>query len=116
MKPHPDIPKPENKTMIESWDDVPAFANEAEEQTWWNTHEMGPGLVEEMQPVPLEGDGILPPARPRTRTKPVPIRFDDNTLTRLKTLAARRHRGYQTIAREFIAERLYEEEKREGLI
>jgi hypothetical protein len=50
------------------------------------------------------------------RTKPVAIRFDRFTLTRLKALAALRNTGYQTLLKEFVVERLYEEERREGII
>jgi hypothetical protein len=52
----------------------------------------------------------------RGRTKPVAVRFDEFTLERLRTLAARRNTGYQTLLKEFVVERLYEEEKREGII
>jgi hypothetical protein len=54
--------------------------------------------------------------RPRGRTTPVAVRFDQFTLTRLKTLAALRNTGYQTLLKEFVVERLYEEEKRAGII
>ena len=54
-------------------------------------------------------------ARP-ARTTPVAIRFDQFTLRRLKALAALRNTGYQTLLKEFVVERLYEEEKREGII
>jgi hypothetical protein len=37
-------------------------------------------------------------------------------LKRLRALAALRNTGYQTLLKEFIVERLYEEEKREGII
>lgn len=50
------------------------------------------------------------------RTTPIAVRFDQFTLTRLKALAALRNTGYQTLLKEFIVERLYEEEKREGII
>jgi hypothetical protein len=50
------------------------------------------------------------------RTTPIAIRFDRFTLKRLKALAARRNTGYQTLLKEFVIERLYEEEKREGII
>jgi len=50
------------------------------------------------------------------RTTPVAVRFDQFTLKRLKTLAALRNKGYQTLLKEFVVERLYEEEKREGII
>jgi hypothetical protein len=50
------------------------------------------------------------------RTTPIAIRFDQFTLKRLRSLAALRNTGYQTLLKEFIVERLYEEEKREGII
>jgi len=50
------------------------------------------------------------------RTHPVAIRFDDSTLDRVRALARRRHKGYQTLLKEFVVERLYEEEKREGMV
>ena len=53
--------------------------------------------------------------RPR-RTRPVAIRFDQFTLERLKALAKLRNTGYQTLLKGFVIERLYEEEKRAGII
>jgi hypothetical protein len=50
------------------------------------------------------------------RTTPIAIRFDQFTLTRLRALAAARNTGYQTLLKEFVVERLYEEEKRDGII
>jgi predicted DNA binding CopG/RHH family protein len=52
--------------------------------------------------------------RPRPRTKPINVRFDDFTLDRLKALAENRNVGYQTLLKTFVQERLYEEEKRGG--
>jgi hypothetical protein len=54
--------------------------------------------------------------RVRGRTTPVAVRFDQFTLTRLRTLAALRNTGYQTLLKEFVVERLYEEEVRMGII
>lgn len=51
-----------------------------------------------------------------SRTKPIAVRFDEFTLKRLRELAQRRNTGYQTLLKEFVVERLYEEEKREGII
>lgn len=51
-----------------------------------------------------------------SRTTPIAIRFDQFTLMRLKALAASRNIGYQTLLKEFVVERLYEEEKRAGVI
>jgi predicted DNA binding CopG/RHH family protein len=52
----------------------------------------------------------------KSRTTPIAVRFDKFTLERLRALAARRNTGYQTLLKEFVVERLYEEEKREGII
>jgi predicted transcriptional regulator len=104
---------------IESWDEVPAFASEDEEAAFWATHDTGKALLDQMQPAPLDGGGELPPARltsPHPRTRPVSVRLDDDILRRLKALAAKKHKGYQSLLKAFLVERLYEEEKREGLL
>ena len=98
-------------TTIHSFEEVPAFTSEAEEAAFWGAHELGDEILSAMGPVP---EDILPPPRPRTR--PVPLRLSDATVQRAKRLAERRHIGYQTLLKEFIIERLYEEEKREGLV
>lgn len=91
-------------------EDIPAFADENEERAFWGTHTLGGALLAGMGPME---DNFLPPPRPRT--KPVPIRFSDDVIVRAKALAVQRHTGYQTLIKEFVIERLYEEEKRAGL-
>ena len=98
-------------TVVEHLSEIPAFASEAEEADFWATHALGDAVWDEMEPVP---EDELPPPRPRT--KPVAIRFDEHTIQRAKALAGKRHKGYQTLLKEFVMERLYEEEKREGLV
>ena len=93
--------------------DIPDFDSEADEAAFWDTHTMAENL--------LGGDmselNRLVPARPRGVSKrPVSIRFDDDTLTRLKQLASKKRTNYQTLVKNFVNERLYEEEKREGLV
>ena len=96
-------------TTLRSLDEVPSFTSEAEEAAFWTTHELSDELLAHMDDVP---EAVLPPPR----TKPIPVRFDEDTVRRLKALATKRHKGYQTLLKEFVVERLYEEEKREGLI
>ena len=100
-------------SSVDSWRDLPQFATEAEEVTWWSTHEPGERLLTQMNAVPLTREELT--AR-RARTHPVAIRFDDSTLERIRALAHRRRKGYQTLLKEFVVERLYEEEKREGMV
>ena len=103
-----------NKKLIpvNTRDEIPAFKNEAEEADFWGTHSFGPKLLAEMKPIP---DGLLPPPR-EDRTKPIAIRFDQDVIKRLKVVASHKHKGYQTLLKEFVLERLYEEEKREKLL
>jgi hypothetical protein len=100
-------------TTIHSWDEVPTFRSEAEEADWWSTHDLGEELLAEMKPAPLTEEERQ---YRRSRTRPVAVRFDESTLERMRALAARRNKGYQTLLKEFIVERLYEEEKREGQV
>lgn len=91
--------------------DIPDFQSEGEEHAYWSTHEFGEELLNAAQPLARD---VPPP--PRQRTKNVAVRFDETTLQRLRDLAARRRQGYQTLIKQFVTERLYEEEKRDGIV
>lgn len=69
-------------------------------------------------PIAPDSEGQHAARAPRTkgRTTPVAVRFDEFTLQRLKDLAAARNTGYQTLLKQFVQERLYEEEKRERIV
>ena len=104
---------------VQSWDDVPKFATEDAEAAFWATHDTGKRLLDQMQPIPPDGRGEFPPARasvPFARTRPVSVRLDEDVISRLKVLATLKKKGYQTLLKEFVVERVYEEEKREGII
>ncbi|MBA2692935.1 MAG: BrnA antitoxin family protein [Rubrobacter sp.] len=91
--------------------EVPPEMNEKEAREFWDTHEVTEEYLEKARSTP---EDALPPPRPRT--KPVAVRFDEDVLDRLKTLAESKGKGYQTMLKEFVVERLYEEEKREGIL
>ena len=109
-------PAEHERTLINSWDEVPEFKTEAEEQLWWDYHDLSDTLVERFQKVPLEGDNDLPPARQPISSKSVTVRFEMDVIKRLKGVAEKKQMGYQTLLKEFVLERLYEEEKREGVV
>lgn len=90
---------------------VPRGMSEREAREFWDTHEITEEYLEKAGP-PREG--VLPSTRARTR--PVSVRLDEDVLRRLKAVAESKRKGYQTMLKEFIAERLYEEEKREGVL
>jgi hypothetical protein len=53
-------PRRRKHIEIQSWDEVPAFADEDEEADFWSTHSLGQALLNTMAPPP---PGLLPPAR-----------------------------------------------------
>jgi len=95
---------------VEHLADVPAFNSEAELAEYWSTHGPTEQFLDEAE---IQRPDWLPVA---PRINPVAIRFDADALCRLKALAKKKHKGYQTLLKEFVMERLYEEEKREGII
>ncbi len=104
----------DKKIPIRDPSEVPNLATEKEAREFWDTHEVTEEYLGSSGPV-AEKD--MPPARPRTgRTTPIAVRFDEDVLRRLKQLAEHKHKGYQTLLKEFVSERLYEEEKREGIL
>jgi hypothetical protein len=96
-------------------EEVPEGMSEGEAREFWETHEITEEYLEKAGAPP---EGVLPPAGEprRPRAKPIGVRFDDDVIRRLKALADRKSKGYQTLLKEFVIERLYEEEKREGLV
>ena len=108
----------DGRMIIDSWDEVPQFKTEAEEQAWWDEHTIGETLVERFKPVrDLDRDEVpLPPARQPISSQSVTVRFEMDVIKRLKSVAEKKQMGYQTLLKEFVLERLYEEEKREGMV
>jgi uncharacterized protein (DUF4415 family) len=109
--------------------EIPAFASEAEETDYWDTHELAehiwdeeaqsmeelhPELAEQLEQERQRRAATAAPSSPRARS--IAVRFDADVLERLRVLAARKETGYQTLLKLFVTERLYEEEKREGII
>jgi predicted DNA binding CopG/RHH family protein len=102
---------PKEFQTIHSLDEIPSFTSEQEEHEYWSNHEFGEEILNAAQPLHRD---LLP--APRSRTKSVAVRFDETVLQRVRDLAGRRHQGYQTLIKQFVLERLYEEEKREGIV
>jgi hypothetical protein len=94
---------------IDSPRDIPAGLSDEERMTFLEEHGVSEHFLENVEEAPEE-------ERPRPRTRPINVRFDDFTLGRLKEMAERRNVGYQTLLKDFVMERLYEEERREGVL
>lgn len=93
-------------TTIYRIDDIPLFADEDEEHSFWATHKLSDALWDQAEP-PRSHE--LPP--PRSESLRVTIPIDMGTLERVKAVARKQHKEYQVLLREFVTERLAEEEK-----
>ncbi|MGH2588900.1 MAG: CopG family antitoxin [Dehalococcoidia bacterium] len=102
----------ESQKEIQSWDEVPLLASEEEERAFWRTHTLGEKLLAQIAKGPPDPD--LPPPRPRTGAQPISVRVDADLLGRLKAIARERSVGYQTLLKQWLAERLAIEEARNG--
>ncbi len=93
---------------------IPDAMTEDEARTFWDTHE----ITEEYLAKAQVSDDDGPPIRERraVQSRAISIRFENNTAERLKHLAAKKGMAYQTLLKQFVLERLYEEEKRDGLL
>lgn len=98
--------------LVNSLDEIPVFQTEAEEHEFWSTHDFSEHALEQMEPLSAEELALLPPVRLR----PVELHLDRRTVARLRALATRNGTGLKTLIKQFVAERLYEEEQRVGLI
>ena len=109
-------------TEVNSWDEVPEFADDEEAAAWWDTHTPGSRMLEDARAVPPRGAPWLPiPAdlrrrAPRPPARPINLRLEADTVRRLRVLAEKKGTKYQTLLKQFVVERLYEEERREGLV
>jgi uncharacterized protein (DUF4415 family) len=102
-------------------DAIPVFATDAEAAEFWDTHKPGPGILAAAtrvadDPELVAEQDALRAARDAERTRGVTVRYDRDVLKRLRALAARKGTGYQTLLKQFVVERLYEEERREGML
>ena len=100
---------PEEARRVKGPEDVPTGLTDEEHLAFWETHEVTEEYLEKTEEVSEE-------ERPRPRARVVSLRLDERTIDRLKALAESRSIGYQTLAKQFLSERLYEEEKREGIL
>lgn len=94
-------------TPVTCPEQVPDNGTDEESAKFWDTHEITEDFLKATRP--LEPSEM--PAK-RTEAKSITIRMDIDTLKRLQDLADKKHKGYQTLLKQFVIERLYEEEKR----
>jgi predicted DNA binding CopG/RHH family protein len=83
---------------ISRWSDIPAFDDEEAEARFWETHELDPRL--------MSGSIHEPDSRESTT---ITLRFDPRMLSRIKRIARSRFLNYQSMMKQWLAERLEDE-------
>jgi predicted DNA binding CopG/RHH family protein len=83
---------------ISRWSDIPAFEDEEAEARFWETHELDARL--------MAGSIHEPDSRESTT---ITLRFDPRMLSRIKRIARSRFLNYQSMMKQWLAERLEEE-------
>ena len=83
---------------INLWTDLPEFADEAAEARYWETYELDGRLMA----------ASVHQADSRESTT-ITLRFDPRMLSRIKRIARSRFLNYQSMMKQWLAERLEEE-------
>lgn len=83
---------------ISRWSDIPAFDDEEAEARFWETHELDARL--------MAGSIHEPDSRESTT---ITLRFDPRMLSRIKRIARSRFLNYQSMMKQWLAERLEDE-------
>jgi predicted DNA binding CopG/RHH family protein len=90
----------ESKEMqiLKRWADVPSFGKEAEEAAFWLTSSLDQRLM----------NASILKAETRESTT-ITLRFDPRMLGRIKRIARSRYLNYQSMIKQWLAERLEKE-------
>lgn len=88
----------ETMKPISRWSEIPTFEDEAEEATFWDSHELDSRL--------MAGSIHEPDSRESTT---ITLRFDPRMLSRIKRIARSRFLNYQSMMKQWLAERLEDE-------
>lgn len=84
--------------IITKWEEIPRFSGIEEEREYWLGHQLD-GRI--MQEACFKSDG--------TESTTITLRMDPRMLARLKRLAGQRYLNYQSMLKQWLAERLEEE-------
>lgn len=88
-------------TTLNNWSDVPVFSSLEEEAAFWQTRELDARLME----------ASLLNADNRESTT-ITLRFDPRMLARIKRVARSQYLNYQSMMKQWLAERLNEEARK----
>ena len=92
-------PDPSLKLIL-SWEKIPSFTSTNEEQRYWETHQASLTLL---QASLTQSD--------TSESTTISLRIDPRMLSRIKRIARRRYLNYQSMIKQWLAERMEEELK-----
>jgi predicted DNA binding CopG/RHH family protein len=84
--------------VISDWESIPLFTNLEEEARFWEGHQIG---LRQMQTSLTSTDS--------NESTTITLRMDPRMLSRLKRLARQRYLNYQSMLKQWVAERLEKE-------
>jgi predicted DNA binding CopG/RHH family protein len=87
---------------ITRWSDIPDFADEEAEARFWEEHELDPRL---MAASVQETD--------TKESTTITLRFDPRMLSRIKRIARSRFLNYQSMMKQWLAERIEDEMRKQ---
>ena len=87
-----------NLSVITDWESVPLFNNVADEVRFWDGHQISQRLMQ----LSLAGTNT-------NESTTITLRIDPRMLSRLKRLARQRYLNYQSMLKQWVAERLESE-------
>jgi len=88
---------------ISDWNEVPDFDSDEDEHAFWSEHALNPRLI--------NGSIHSPDSKESTT---ITLRFDPRMLSRIKRIARSRFLNYQSMMKQWLAERMEEEMRRSG--
>ncbi|MEN9991423.1 MAG: hypothetical protein RLZZ224_1125 [Verrucomicrobiota bacterium] len=88
--------------IITHWSQIPAFENEKAEAEFWQQHELDSRLMQNCVHEPDSRESTT-----------ITLRFDPRMLSRIKRVARSRFLNYQSMMKQWLAERLEEEIRRQ---
>ena len=83
---------------ITNWSDIPEFDEESDEAKFWESHELDGKLMA----------GSVHETDSRESTT-ITLRFDPRMLSRIKRVARSRYLNYQSMMKQWLAERIEDE-------
>ena len=88
---------------ISDWNDVPDFETDEQEHRFWSEHSLNPRLINASVHAPDSKESTT-----------ITLRFDPRMLSRIKRIARSRFLNYQSMMKQWLAERMEEEIRRNG--